>query len=166
MQAQNMRRLFAYNRWANGRTLDCVDQISELDWVLSRGMSRGSLRDTLVHVLSAEVIWRKRGLEGISDVSMLSEAEFPTPEALRVCWQAEDQQLQRYLDALTDQDLQRTIHYQNTQGKHFQNDLWQILVHVINHGTQHRAEAAEVLTSLGASPGDLDMIVFWRLGMA
>jgi uncharacterized damage-inducible protein DinB len=36
--------------------------------------------------------------------------------------------------------------------------VWQMLVHVMNHGTQHRSEAAAVLTAEGRSPGELDII--------
>jgi uncharacterized damage-inducible protein DinB len=35
--------------------------------------------------------------------------------------------------------------------------VWQTIVHVINHDTQHRSEAAQLLTAYGQSPGDLDI---------
>ena len=38
--------------------------------------------------------------------------------------------------------------------------FWQALAHVVNHGTQHRSEAAALLTAAGRSPGELDMIVY------
>ena len=38
--------------------------------------------------------------------------------------------------------------------------VWQMLVHVVNHGTQHRAEAAALLTAAGRSPGEIDLIFY------
>jgi uncharacterized damage-inducible protein DinB len=34
----------------------------------------------------------------------------------------------------------------------------------VNHTTQHRSESAEVLTQMGCSPGDLDLIWYLRRG--
>ena len=38
--------------------------------------------------------------------------------------------------------------------------LWQCLAHVVNHGTQHRSEAAMMLTHWGQSPGELDLFYY------
>jgi uncharacterized damage-inducible protein DinB len=38
--------------------------------------------------------------------------------------------------------------------------VWQTIVHVVNHGTQHRSEAAAILTGYGQSPGELDFDTF------
>jgi uncharacterized damage-inducible protein DinB len=35
-----------------------------------------------------------------------------------------------------------------------------MLTHVVNHGTQHRSEAALILTEIGRSPGEIDMIFY------
>ena len=39
----------------------------------------------------------------------------------------------------------------NPQGTPFEDPLWRILLHVVNHRTQFRSEAAAVLTTFGAS---------------
>jgi len=35
-----------------------------------------------------------------------------------------------------------------------------MLQHLANHGTQHRSEAALLLTQAGRSPGEIDLIFF------
>ena len=166
MKVRTVQEMFAYNDWANNRILDAAARIDPTDWVQAGEMNHGSLRGILVHILAAEVLWRKRCLEGISPSQLISEAEFTTLVELRKRWQDEVGQMHRCLESLTDPDLYNVVHYQNTRGERFENYIWQLLVHVINHSTQHRSEAAVVLTALNTSPGDLDMIAFWREDMA
>ena len=61
---------------------------------------------------------------------------------------------------MADEDLVQTIAYKNTRGLEHSMVLWPILVHVVNHGTQHRAEVAHFLTDFGQSPGDVDFILY------
>lgn len=67
-----------------------------------------------------------------------------------------------FIMTLTDDDLARAVDYKTTRGQPMQEVLWRLIAHVVNHGTQHRSEAAILLTSAGCSPGDLDLVVFLR----
>ena len=57
-------------------------------------------------------------------------------------------------------DLARVVSYVNFQGETWAYPLWQQLLHQVNHATQHRSEAALLLTRLGYSPGWLDLLVY------
>lgn len=71
--------------------------------------------------------------------------------------------MRSFLAGLTDERLASEITYVSTRSGEVHNDpLWQLMIHVVNHGTQHRAEAAEALTMAGRSPGDLDLLDFFR----
>jgi uncharacterized damage-inducible protein DinB len=56
------------------------------------------------------------------------------------------------------QDFERNVDYTDTQGDAHSVPLWQLVMHVINHGTHHRAEAGWLLGQAGHSPGDLDLV--------
>ncbi len=154
--------MYEYNSWANTRILETASGLSTAQFLepVAR-LSHGSLRGTLVHALTAQWIWRNR-CQGNSPQSVLPEADFPTLYALRTRWDDETPAMRSYLAGLSDADLGQTIRYTSTKGQAFENTLWHILLHVVNHSTQHRSEAAMLLTEWGRSPGDLDLIVFLR----
>jgi uncharacterized damage-inducible protein DinB len=154
--------MFDYSAWANRRILDAAAGLSQEQFTAPAGLNYGSLRGTLAHILGAEMVWRMRCQEGISPPSLPGEEAFPTLAALRARWAESEQAMHAFLDGLTDEELQRTVRYKTTKGVSGENSLWQLLLHVVNHGTQHRAEAAMTLTQHGCSPGDVDLIVFLR----
>jgi uncharacterized damage-inducible protein DinB len=162
MEKSDILALYEYNYWANHRVLDAALQLTPAQYTMPASLSHGSLQSTLVHTLGAEVLWRQRCQEGTSPTSLLSESDFPTLERLRERWQAEAQTMLAFLLNLSDADLQKRIQYKNTKGVPYEETLWKILVHLVNHGTQSRAEAAVALTTFGQSPGDLDLILYFR----
>ena len=161
MENSDIATLFDYNYWANARVLDAAERITVAQYSAPAGLSHGSLRATFVHTLAAETVWRLR-CQGNSPASMLSEAEFPTLDLLRSRWRTEEQALRAYLAALSAAYLHVTIQYHTTKGIPYEEPLWNILVHMVNHGTQSRAEAGIALLAFGQSPGDLDMILYFR----
>lgn len=164
MVKDQLMQLYEYNCWANHRILAAAGAISKRLYTARADVSHGSLRGTLVHVLAAEWVWRQRCQEGLSPASLLREAEFPNLMKLRSFWEGEEESMRAYLENLTDEALNQPVQYVTTIGVPFENYLWQILFHLVNHGTQFRSEAGVLLTQYGSSPGDLDFIAFARSG--
>ena len=159
MNKQDILTLYRYNQWANAKILNAAANVTREQYLALASFPHGGLRGTLVHTLFAEWIWRNRW-EGISPTIRLKPEEFPTLESLRTRWAEEEKQLMDFVDCLTDDKLNSTFSYLNTSGKPFTKILWHAMAHLVNHGTQHRAEAAALLTDFGCSPGDIDLIYF------
>jgi uncharacterized damage-inducible protein DinB len=161
MNKQDIQLLYRYNRWANERILNAAANVSGVQFLAPASYPHGGLRGTLTHALFAEWIWRKRW-EGDSPIQRIKPEEFPTFDSLRARWLEEDKALDAFIANLTDEKLNAPFQYRNTRGEPLENILWHVMAHLVNHGTQHRSEAAAMLTDLGHSPGDIDLIVFLR----
>jgi uncharacterized damage-inducible protein DinB len=162
MNKQDIQFLYDYNYWANARILAASAKVTPEQFVAPANLSHGSLRATLVHTLGTEVVWRRRCQEGHSVTAMLSESELSTLETLTAYWHSEEVTMRAYLGTLTDDGLNQPIKYKTLKGVPHENTLWNLLAHVVNHGTQFRSEAAVALTVYGQSPGDLDLLLFFR----
>lgn len=160
MNKKDILTLYRYNQWTNAKILDKAAGVTHAQFLAPTSFPHGGLRGTLVHTMGAEWIWRKRW-EGTSPTSVLKPDEFPSFESLRLRWEQEEKQLMEFVERLTDEELDRPFGYNNTAGNPFTRILWQAMAHLVNHGTQHRTEAAAILTDLGHSPGDIDMIFFF-----
>jgi uncharacterized damage-inducible protein DinB len=162
MQHSEIETLFGYNYWSNDRVLDAAGRLRKASFIAPAELSHGSVQATLVHVLSVEWVWRSRCQRGISPTSMLKPSDFPTVAALRARWQEEEKAMRAYLETIGDEDLNRKVDYVTTIGMPYQHRIWQILLHVVYHGTQFRGEVAMVLSRKRKSPGDLDLIAYLR----
>ena len=161
MNKQDIQLLYRYNRWANERILDTTANVGDQYFLTPTSYPHGGLRGTLTHTLFAEWLWRTRW-QGESPTQRINPADFPTFDALRTRWIKEEMVLNAFVDSLTDEKLNAPFKFRNTHGDEFENILWQAMVHVLNHGTQHRGEAAAMLTEFNHSPGDTDFMLFLR----
>jgi uncharacterized damage-inducible protein DinB len=162
MDRHDILFLFGYHYWATQRILERLDCVGPERFVAASSAPHNSLRDTLLHALSAEMVWRQRMQEGVSPQSLPALDEVQSPDALRAAWSRHRGLMRAYLAGLTDADLQGTFRFRRTNGEELEFPLGAALAHVVNHGTQHRAEAAIILTEHGCSPGDLDMSLYLR----
>lgn len=163
MNKQAILTLFQYNAWSTAKILDAASHVTRDQFLALAPFPHGSLRGTLVHSLFAEWTWRNRW-EGTPSTFKWQSAAFPTFEALRAHWAEEESRLMQFVARVAEERLLKRINYISTEGLPHERVLWECMLHLVNHGTQHKTEAAAILTNLGHSPGDIDLIVYFNEG--
>src|SRR5215216_3417468 len=149
MHTEDVLVLLGYSYWATEIILDTASRASPAQFTSRVAPDSGSdsLRSILVHMLDTEIGWRQivRNLE-----------LFPDLATLRDRWAPERENWFSFCRGLSHQALNEAYTYQINNGPVRTRLVWQSILHVVNHGTQHRSEAASLLTGYGYSPGDLD----------
>ena len=158
--------LVDFSYWANRRLLGAVEALPAEAFTreIGRELSFPNLQGILVHIRGAEALWLGRW-RGVSAGALERPATYSTVAALRTRWEAIEGDLRGFVGGLTDAELGRAIEYQTTaaQGRQtYRTPLWQMVQHVVNHGTHQRSETATMLTRLGSPPPALNLIVSYR----
>jgi uncharacterized damage-inducible protein DinB len=150
--------LLEYHCWATNLTVNAAKALTPEQFTQNLGSSFPSVRDTLVHVFSADRAWLGR-LEGQSP-SRANASEFTDLASLLEVWERVLTRWPSVVESLGDPG--RLIEYESFAGDPFTNPLGQIVRHVVNHGTYHRGQVATMLRQLGAQAISSDLISFYR----
>lgn len=162
MTASDLTLLIDFHYWARDRVLDAAEKLTPDQYVRDMGNSFRSIRDTLVHVYSSEWNWFQRW-HGTSPQGMLDPSGFPDVATLRAAWIDHEAKLRAYVASLDDAGIARVIEYRGLQGQPYASAIWEMVQHVVNHGTYHRGQVTTMLRQLGAAPAQsVDLIVFHR----
>lgn len=162
MTHRDLTTLLDFHYWARDRVLAAADLLAADQYTRHLGSSFPSVRDTLVHIYSSEWNWYQRW-HGTSPTSMLDPLNYPDVARLRAEWQAHEARMRAYLASLDDVGVQQVIEYRGLQGQPYTSAIWEMLHHVVNHGTYHRGQVQTMLRQLGAAPArSVDLITFYR----
>ena len=161
MNIQDIHFIYEYNYWANRKILLAASKVTQEQFLASAKFPFGGLRGTLLHIADAEFGWRVF-FETNTFGDELKIEDFPTFQSVQNRLRDEEKSMRAYLSRLKDEDMESHAIYTTETGAVRDRILWHCLHHLVNHGTQHRSEAAALLTSYNASPGDLDFTVFFN----
>ena len=159
MNIQDILLIYEYNYWANNKILGASANLTQEQFTEPASFPYGGLHGTLLHTLDAEWGWRAL-FQKIETASDLLPVDYPDLSAIQTRWKEEEAAMRAYLASLRDEDMESHLRYTTDTGIQRDRVLWHCLLHVVNHGTQHRSEAAALLTDFGYSPGELDFTVF------
>ena len=163
MNINDIRTLYAYNRWANRRLLAAVRLLAFQEFTKDLGTSHASLRGTLVHILWAEWIWLMRW-RGESPKQVFNPEEFPDATAVESRWTSVERGQRELIASLSDETLNAIVSYENLQAECWEYSLAHMMQHVVNHSSYHRGQMTTLLRQLGHVPPTTDFLVFFDEG--
>ncbi len=160
MHAADMLSLAEYNRWANERIYRRAVHVEPAELQTAHGQTHRTIYGSLLHLADAQWFWRVLCETGQTPGQELKPDDFASLDDLRAFSREEDDRLVRFANTLTDAQLNSLHTYGWPRAKPRSQVLWRLLFHLVNHGTQHRAEIGLRLGDLGRSPGSLDFVVY------
>jgi uncharacterized damage-inducible protein DinB len=142
-------RLFGYDRFAN----DII-----LETMLKAGSPDKPVK-LMAHLLAAQQVWLNRCKGSPLPMGPLwpdrsAETLVDTIAQNSAGWLA-------YLDSLQAGDMDKLIDYKDSRGNSHRNKLSDVLAHVINHGTHHRAQAGQQIKAAGVTQLPLTDYIFY-----
>jgi uncharacterized damage-inducible protein DinB len=161
MTVDHIRMLYDYNYWAHRLVWGCVMGITDEQFERQLGYSWGSIHAQVVHVMSAEWMWFSR-LRGTSPKAMFDPNDYPNRESVLNKWNEIEVDIRDHVSSLSEDYLDGLFTYTTTSGNTYTQPIVPILLHVINHGTDHRAQILAMLNQLGGETVEQDLIFYLR----
>ncbi len=160
MTVKDLEQAYDYSCWANGKLFEVISQLTADDFTRPVAGSYGSVRNTLVHVLSAEAGWLER-CGGPKRGTRLQADDFPTADSVLQKWKTVEAQWRQFLAALKDEDLGRVMDFAIDPALKHSMPMAQLVQQALVHGVHHRGQVALLLRLLGRPAGDFDILYYF-----
>ena len=150
----------AYHSWANNLLLTAIQALPEVQCYVELKSSFPSLYKTVLHMLDAESIWwqRMKLQEKIDRPSDTFSGDMTT---LCTLLQQQDRQWQDWVNSANELALQHEFIYYDFRKERYKQPVYQMLLHVFNHGTYHRGQLVTMLRELGVEKIPATDFIVW-----
>jgi uncharacterized damage-inducible protein DinB len=162
MTFEVLQTLVDYHYWARDRLVPAVEALSDQQLKQPLGNSFSSVFDTVVHLYGADWIWRSRW-EGVSPMALPSPGSYDSLAKICAEWEDEERRIRAIVNALGPDGIARPIEYTGWDGRRQAQPFWQMLQHLVNHGSYHRGQITTMLRQMNVPPPkSMDLIAFYR----
>lgn len=144
---KHLLQLLEYTFWANDLFIVRLQEQDDMPEEISKQIS---------HLLSAHRIWLNRIADHATLPSVWEAINQESWEGINIELYSET------CDLVKSNDLQKIISYKNSKGEFFQDSLEELLHHIINHSTHHRAQVALLMRQHQMLPPQSDYIIYLR----
>jgi len=155
---------YAYNSWATTQLIRSLQQLTEEEMTASGCSGHGSIRETLAHLLGTQwgwFSWFDKSMTAQESMSLrLTTGDIDHKEKLIRKWEEIDRQTTTCLQNLSDAGVNENWSASTPGGFTMTLPLWQLLLHVANHGTHTRAQLVAAIRRFGHDPGIYEFFRF------
>ena len=158
MNADAFRHFYNYHFAENRKIWEHVASLTFEQFTQKVDYSRGSVREQLVHLFDAEEMWfsELRGVEPSEPLPDTVDAD--DRDIIHAYWDKVEKNSRTYLAELQDDMLfTKPIKEPEDDQVLF---VWQVLLHIANHATDHRAQLLRALHDLGVDTKSQDYIFY------
>ena len=141
---------YQYNAWANRRIIRCLEQQNVID---------EKILSVFGHLMAANFIWLNRIKDQPKSKYELW-GKYDLVELKRMVGEADELWMSFIKE---NESFDRQMKYHNYVGDYFENNVQQIMIHLVNHGTYHRGQVAMLLRQQGFEPVNTDFITYDRV---
>jgi uncharacterized damage-inducible protein DinB len=155
-----LRLQLGYSAWASRRLVEAAAQLSTEELNRDFHTADRSVMGTLVHIFGADRLWLIRMHRQPNPV-YTTEADFHL-EVLQNEWPALHERWREWASGLTNDAILQELAYQDMKGRPWQQPIWNLVLHVVNHATHHRGQVSGFLRAMGHTPPATDLIWYYR----
>ena len=150
-----------YHRWATSQVAEeCLKLPADMLVKDMKG-SFPSIYDYLAHVYQADSIW----LDRLRESPIGTREDYAAPGCtwdLRDAWLGVIDRMIAWAEELNESDWEVERSYKTMAGMPMKSPNWQMILHIVNHGTHHRGQIVNIFRQLGVKPMNLDLIGYYR----
>jgi len=160
-----LRDHLEYTAWASARLVGAAGALSAEELTRDFRTADHSVLGTLVHVYAADRVWLGR-IQGNPPARFIDPEKDMHLAVLQNDWPALHQRWKAWAAGQTDDSIRAKAAYKDLKGNAYETPLWQIVLHLVNHGSHHRGQVSGFLRAMGHAPPPLDLIAFYRANPA
>jgi uncharacterized damage-inducible protein DinB len=149
-----------YTAWATRKLVDCASQLTPEQLNYDFKTADHSVLGTLVHTFAADRVWLAR-VTGGPHPGFVADRD-RSLAVLQTEWPELHERWKQWIHGLSVADTSRVLSYTDLKGNPWSQPLWQVVLHVVNHGTHHRGQVSGFLRTLGQNPPGTDLIYYYR----
>jgi uncharacterized damage-inducible protein DinB len=154
-----LRPLWEHHWWSVDLLFREARGLSAEEFGRGLDISYGSFHGALAHLVGSEQVWAERVRRGGALAKIPGVWEMPGLGAVEAVWVRCKQD---WRAVFARDDFERVVSYRNTKGEEFEDPLWLILAHLVDHGAAYRGTLVAALRLLGRTPPTTGLIFYTR----